>query len=183
MDKEDILERKYLCFDIGYVKPGIVLITQNMKNNRIKIEIYDNISFKTNLDCVCVLDYFFSQKITAVVIEQQVTIKNISLMQFIHGYSLGKNVNVVIKRAVSYLRSKQSEEKTSRSIKKGFSVEYFNNLLSKNGIKRKYLLRDSDICDAINIGLIHIFDLNKKNMNSVDIKIDNISHLGLNYDP
>lgn len=183
MDKEDIFERKYLCFDIGYVKPGIVLITQNMNTKRIKIEIFDNISFKSNIDCVCVLDYFFSQKITTVVLEQQMTMKNISLMQFIHGYSLGKNVNVVIKRPMAYLRSKTPEEKTSRSVKKGFSVEYLNNLLDKNGIKKKYLLRDSDICDAINLGLIHIFELNKKNKNIVDIKIDTISHLGLNYGP
>lgn len=182
MDIEDILEKKYLCFDIGYVKPGVVLITQNMENQKLKIEVFDNIQFKTNLNCVCILDYFFSQKITAVIIEQQITMKNVSLMQFIHGYSLGKGIDVVIKRPMASLRTKIKDETISRSIKKGFSVNYLNNLLLNNKIKKKYLLRDSDICDAINLGLMYIYDLNKKNINTVEIKIDSISHHDLLYD-
>lgn len=183
MDKEDIVEtKKYLCFDIGYVKPGIVLITQNVKNQILKIEVFDNIQFKTNLNCVSILDYFFSQKINCVIIEQQITMKNVSLMQFIHGYSLGKGIDVVIKRPMASLRTKIENENVSRSVKKGFSVNYLNNLLLDNKIKKKYLLRDSDICDAINLGLMYIYDLNKKNINNTEIKIATISHHDLLYD-
>lgn len=170
------MEEKYLCIDIGFVKPGFVLISKNKINNSINIEIYENIKFNTIKDSIFILDYFFSQKVNTVILEQQIINKNISLMQFIHGYSLGKGVDVVIKRPFSYLRNKVVDEIITRTIKKQYSVNFFNNILKRNNIEKEYKLKDSDICDAINIGLLYIYSLNKKNIDVVIIKINKIIH-------
>lgn len=109
------------------------------------------------------------------------TLRNTSLMQFIHGYCLGKGMKVIIKRPISYLREKGSEE-SRRSCKKAFSVNYINNILKNNNMTKRYLIKESDICDAINIGLTFIYSITKKNMNNIDIKIRKISHHRLQID-
>lgn len=167
---------KYLCFDIGYVKPGIVLIIKDLTDNTLNIEVFENIKFTSNLDSISILEYFFSQKINYVILEQQLTNKNISLMQFIHGYSIAKGIKVIIKRPFSCLREKD-EKKTTRSLKKNFSIDYLNSVLLDNNLNKKYIAKDSDICDAINLGLLQIYSINKKNINTLDIKIKKITHL------
>lgn len=171
-----------MCFDIGYVKPGIVLIKQNNETKKLSIDVFENVQFDNNVNSVSVLDYFFSQKINKVIIEQQLTIKNVSLMWFIYGYSLGKGIDVVIKRPISFLRDKIKNEKVTRKIKKEFSVNFINKILESNKILKRYILKDSDICDAINIGLVHVFNLNKKNINDTQIVIESVDHYVLVYD-
>jgi hypothetical protein len=176
----DMIE-KYLCFDIGFVKPGVVLILKNIEDESLNIEVFENIKFITNTDSISILEYFFSQKIDLVILEQQMTLRNTSLMQFIHGYCLGKGISVIIKRPISYLREKE-EKVIRRSDKKAFSVNYVNNILKKNNMEKRYLIKESDVCDAINIGLSYIYGITKKNMYNIDIKIKKISHHRLHFD-
>lgn len=175
------MTEKYLCFDIGFVKPGVVLILKNIEDKSLSIEVYENIKFTNNTDSISILDYFFSQKINLVVLEQQMTLRNTSLMQFIHGYCLGKGVKVVIKRPISYLRERVKSE-AKRCDKKAFSVNYVNNILKNNSMEKRYLIKESDVCDAINIGLSYIYSITKKNMYDIDIKIKKISHHRLHFD-
>lgn len=165
-----------LCIDIGFINPGIALLIMNKKTKRLNIRVYEDVKFNSVTDSEYILNYFFSQKIDTVILEQQLVSKNIALMQFMHGYSLGKGIKVIIKRPISFLRIKNEGEKVTRSIKKNFSISYLNNTLEKNSIDKRYSSKDSDICDAINLGLSYFYSLNKKNINNVEILIDKILH-------
>lgn len=161
---------KILSIDIGYQNPGIVIIERNKEN--VKLKIYQKIKFNVVKDSIPYLDYFFSQKIDYVVVEKQISPKNISLMQFINGYCSAKNIKVIIKNPISTLRPKV--EKVSRSEKKKFSVLLLNEYIYNSDLEKKFLMKDSDICDAVNIGISFLYDLKKGDLKKDLIKITEI---------
>lgn len=149
-----------LSIDIGYTSPSFVTI--NYKEDIVRdIIIYDNISYKNYLDSVIYLKYFISKKPDLVLIENQHTNKNISLMKFFEGYFMGSGINVILRRPIAHLR--QNKEIKTRSVKKRFSVELFNLICSKQNLDIKFKCSESDICDAINLSLYYIYGLKKKN--------------------
>lgn len=166
-----------MSIDIGYKNPGIVIIEKQEEN--VKLKIYQKIIITTNKDIVPYLDYFFSQNINYLIIERQITPKNISLMQFINGYATANKIEVIIKNPISTIRP--TVQKVTRTEKKKFSVMLLNKYINDSLLDKKFKMKDSDICDATNIGLSFLFSINKKNLQDISIKIIEIKTVCITF--
>lgn len=149
-----------LSIDIGYKKPSFIII--NYKNKTItNISIYNKIQIENiHLDVPCILNYFISKKINLVIIENQLSLKNVKLMSFIHGYFMAQNIETLIKQPIAYLRPDKSN--SNRSTKKQFSVNCLNSILQKQLYNLRFTQNDSDICDSTNLALYYLHSMEEK---------------------
>lgn len=179
--------KRILSIDIGFKNPAFVIIAveenkENIKNIKF-INIYTNLEIKDiQIDTSFILEYFISEKIDIVIIENQFTLKNSKLMSFIQGYCSAKKIKTIIRQPISNLRNNKIFK--NRSLKKGFSVDCLNTILNSQNINIKFLKKHSDICDAINICLFYLYELknnrrDKDFLNNYNIPIEIIKFIRL----
>lgn len=165
-----------LSIDIGYVKPVFVLSYYN-DNCFDKILIFNNFKFKYYTDSIKYLKYFFSLKPTKVLIEKQfIYSRNVSLMTFIHGFYVACNIPVIIVDPISKIRPDKT--KSTRTIRKQFSVNIINKILQTQNYDYNFKLKDNDICDALNIVLYNKFN-DKDYIEKYNIPINDIMFVSL----
>lgn len=154
---------KILSIDVGCVKPGFVILETT--GLEISIISYD-LRFDKDVDRIAILNYFISKNIDMVIIEKQSQVViNVGVMNYIHGFFDAKGVPVVICNPFAHIRKDKSDK--SRAAKKSFSVTVFNDILINSDLEDKVLKKsESDIADAINIGLLYLHNTTSKKNSS-----------------
>lgn len=169
--------KKILSIDIGYKNPSYVL---SFYNNNIlkKIIIFKNIKYSKYEECLKYLEYFFSLKIDEVIVEKQyLYAKNLCLMSYIHGFFAAKQIPVFVLNPISSIRPDKHIK--TRSIRKKFSINIINGILKNQNLNYKFLSKDNDICDALNLLFFHIYNKNKEYISNFDIPIKKIVFMEL----
>lgn len=169
--------KKILSIDIGYKNPSYVL---SYYNNNIfkKIIIFKNIKYSKYEECLKYLEYFFSLKIDEVIVEKQYLYsKNLCLMSYIHGFFSAKEIPVFIVNPISIIRP--NKQIKSRSVRKNFSVNIINEILINQNLNYKFLCKDNDICDALNLAFYHICNKKKDYMLDFNKRIKKIIFIEL----
>lgn len=161
-----------MSIDIGFIKPAFVL--SYYKDNVFdKILIFQNIKIKHYYESFKYLNYFFSLNINKVIIEKQYMYsRNVALMTYIHGFFMAHNIPVFIVDPIAKLRIKDNQ-KTTRTIRKRFSVNIINNILFKQNFEYTFKQKDNDVCDALNLVLYNVYN-NKDYEHNYNIPIKNI---------
>lgn len=167
---------KLLSIDVGFVNPGIVLLSKN-KQEKVSITVYNDLRFKKPLDILPYLRYFISKNIDLVIIEQQHISKNISLMSFIYGFFAAYRIEVLIKQPFAHLR--ENKEIKTRTAKKQFAINFVNQIMLNSDFDENFKSKDCDICDALSLGLTYLYKINKKNIKKkiTEIEIDTLSFI------
>lgn len=167
---------KILSIDVGLVSPSFVILEKD--NEEICIFIYSGISFQKITDSKVFLNYLISQNLDLVLIEQQNSMSgstNSHTMGFLQGFFESKDIEVKIVAPIANLRKDKTDKR--RSTKKKFSIDLANRLLNLE--KDKFQAKDSDISDAINMGLLYFHKEKSKEYTSknfiekFDFKIKN----------
>ncbi len=153
---------KILSIDVGLIKPGFSII--DVEDNNVSIKIFNGISFKNLSEVPLILDYFLSNNIISkVLIERQHSEKNKNVMYFFQGYFAAKQIEVVIRSPIGYIRPDKKDKR--RSTIKGFSVDSLNDIFKRNDINFKLLKKNCDDADAINMALLYIHESESKDNN------------------
>lgn len=98
--------------------------------------------------------------------------RNVALMTYIHGFFMAHNIPVFIVDPIAKLRIKDNQ-KTTRTIRKRFSVNIINNILFKQNFEYTFKQKDNDVCDALNLVLYNVYN-NKDYEHNYNIPIKNI---------
>lgn len=164
---------KILSIDVGLINPGFVILDKDKEG--ISIIIYSEIRFQKIIESKDFLNYLISQNLDLVLIENQNKMSyssNSHTMGYIQGFFESRGIDVKIVAPIANLRIDKTDKR--RCVKKNFSVDLANKLLNTN-----FKSSDSDLTDAINLGLLHFHKLESNNpktfINGFNIKIKNIT--------
>lgn len=164
--------KKILSIDIGYKNPSYVLSLYD--NNMFKkIIIFKNIKYSKYEECLKYLEYFFSLKIDEIIVEKQYLYpKNLCLMSYIHGFFAAKQIPVFVLNPIANIRPDKHIK--TRSVRKKFSINIINKILKNQNLNYKFLSKDNDICDALNLVFYHIYNKKEEYLEKFDIQIKKI---------